>query len=122
MMIETETLASMVVDTYIPYLPDPAVHQILSFVSPKLAARSSIVSKQWTRIWDSIPALVFDEDDKICTDSHRRKLFMNFIRNCLKRRKRGQCDLDKFGLRMRYNGGASTMNQCLSFAISGGTT
>ncbi|KAK9926310.1 hypothetical protein M0R45_023548 [Rubus argutus] len=108
---------SMVVDTYIPDLPDPAVHQILSLLSPKLAARSSIVSKQWARIWDSLPVLVFDEDEKICTDSHRRKLFMNFIRNCLKRRKRDKCDLDKFGLRMRYNGGASTMNQCLSFAI-----
>lgn len=41
-------------------LPDQVLTQILSLLSTEEAARTSVFSKRWRRVWVSVPVLVFD--------------------------------------------------------------
>ncbi|KAJ0014287.1 hypothetical protein Pint_19738 [Pistacia integerrima] len=43
-------------------LPDEILHHILSFVSPKQAVRTSVLSKSWKEMWHTCPILVLDDD------------------------------------------------------------
>ncbi|KAK9924846.1 hypothetical protein M0R45_033194 [Rubus argutus] len=47
-------------------LPDLAVYQILSLFPTRLAARTSSLSKQWRRLWSSVPVIVLDEEEQPC--------------------------------------------------------
>ncbi|KAG7594467.1 F-box domain [Arabidopsis thaliana x Arabidopsis arenosa] len=44
-------------------LPDVILQHILSFISTKLAIRTSLLSKRWRHVWCDIPSLSFDEDN-----------------------------------------------------------
>ncbi|GMN46530.1 hypothetical protein TIFTF001_015711 [Ficus carica] len=65
-------------------LPDDIIHRILSFLPTQTAVKTSILSKQWTRIWASVPTL----DCKVYRDhlDITRERFAEFIDNCLKHR------------------------------------
>ncbi|KEH22678.1 putative F-box domain, FBD domain, leucine-rich repeat domain, L domain-containing protein [Medicago truncatula] len=42
-------------------LPDPIIHDILSFLPTKKSAATSILSKRWKPLWLSVPNLQFDD-------------------------------------------------------------
>ncbi|KAJ6793354.1 putative F-box/FBD/LRR-repeat protein [Iris pallida] len=56
-------------------LPDSVLHHILSFLETKLTVQTSILSKRWTHLWASVPALDFTDQ------SFRRRngYFENFV-------------------------------------------
>lgn len=97
-------------------LPDLAVYQILSLFPTRLAARTSILSKQWRRLWSSVPVIDLDEEEHPCDSKTQRSKFMIFVTSYLRLRERESCCIDKFRLRMRYLGGSVTINKWLSFA------
>ncbi|GMN69657.1 hypothetical protein TIFTF001_038704 [Ficus carica] len=43
-------------------LPDFILHRILSFLPRRYAVRTSVLSKQWSSVWDSFPIFVFSEN------------------------------------------------------------
>ncbi|XP_031479061.1 F-box/LRR-repeat protein At1g55660-like isoform X2 [Nymphaea colorata] len=51
------------VECRINKLPDSALLHMLCFLPIKAAARTSILSKRWRRLWTAIPSLAFDEKD-----------------------------------------------------------
>ncbi|KAH0984245.1 hypothetical protein GBA52_011422 [Prunus armeniaca] len=111
----------MDVDTYTPELPDLVVNQILLLLPTKLAVRASTLSRQWQRLWSSLPVLNFDEDLQLYNSQYGtdRAMFRKYLLSCLKRREksREEHDLDTFRLSMRYSGGASMIDKWLSFAV-----
>ncbi|XP_062016918.1 putative FBD-associated F-box protein At5g22720 [Rosa rugosa] len=112
---ENENTSGMVVDTYRSQLPDLVVERILSLISTRLAARASILSKQWARLWLSVPVIDLDEDGATPREDQRSK-FMNFMRRYLKLRDKDTC-IDKLRLRMRNLGGTVTITKWLTFAV-----
>ncbi|KAK7261809.1 hypothetical protein RIF29_28130 [Crotalaria pallida] len=66
-------------------LPDEVLCHILSFMPTKDAVVTSILSKRWTRLWLSVPALDFEEDD--CPvdffhmDFHAEDLYIENVMN-----------------------------------------
>ncbi|KAL6192701.1 hypothetical protein ACLB2K_033787 [Fragaria x ananassa] len=90
-------------------LPDLVIHEILKSLSTKQAVRASILSKQWERVWFSVPALDFDvdeieqlgEDDDLHANRLRRHIkFAEFVTMCLKRREKDK-SLHRLRLRIR---------------------
>lgn len=105
--------------TYREGLPDLFINMILCLLSAKLAVRTSILSKQWARVWSSVPVLDFDEEEDqqpFADDRLRRRNFMNFLRRCIKCRDK-EAPLEKLRLRMTYLGGDKSINKWLSFAF-----
>ncbi|KAM1112601.1 hypothetical protein EV1_045076 [Malus domestica] len=84
-------------------LPDLVVSQVLILLPTKLAVRASILSRQWERVWSSIPVLVFNEYEEPGSDWHtlEHKLFIDFLKKCLKRREKDKYTVDKLTLHMR---------------------
>ncbi|KAM5580898.1 F-box/FBD/LRR-repeat protein [Rosa sericea] len=116
--------ARMVMDTYTAELPDNFIHQVLSLLSTKHAARAGILSKEWGHLWSSVPVLDFDEDEdgqagQPSADNCKlkRKMFIKFMRRCLKRRGKDESNIEKFRLHMRYFGGATIVSKWLSLAV-----
>ncbi|BFG26278.1 hypothetical protein CerSpe_125510 [Prunus speciosa] len=111
----------MDVDTYTPELPDLVVNQILLLLPTKLAVRASTLSRQWQRLWSSLPVLNFNEDLQLYDSQYGpdRAMFRKYLLSCLKRREKDEeeHDLDTFRLSMRYSGGASMIDKWLSFAV-----
>ncbi|XP_062016640.1 F-box/FBD/LRR-repeat protein At3g52680-like [Rosa rugosa] len=111
----------MVTDTYTAELPDNFIHQVLSLLSTKHAVRAGILSKEWGHLWSSVPVLDFDEDEDVQPSADncklKRKMFINFMRRCLKRRGKDESNIEKFRLHMRYFGGATIVNKWLSLAV-----
>lgn len=81
-------------------LPDLAVYQILSLFPTRLAARTSILSKQWRRLWSSVPVIDLDEEEHPCDSKTQRSKCMIFVTSYLKLRERESCCIDKFRLRI----------------------
>ncbi|KAL6143779.1 hypothetical protein ACLB2K_054474 [Fragaria x ananassa] len=103
--------------TYTAELPSNVIDQILSLISTKRAVRAGLLSKEWGHLWSSVPVLDFDEDeDGKPGDKLQRRKFINFIRRCLKRRRKDKSNIDKFRLHMRYYGSLTSVNQWLSLA------
>ncbi|CAN6574412.1 unnamed protein product [Malus baccata var. baccata] len=103
-------------------LPDLVVSQVLLLLPTKLAVRASILSRQWERVWSSIPVLVFNEYEEPGGDWHtlEHKLFVDFLKKCLKRREKDKYTVDKLTLHMRYGGGRGStaiIDKWTSFAV-----
>ncbi|XP_004298460.1 PREDICTED: putative F-box/LRR-repeat protein At3g44080 [Fragaria vesca subsp. vesca] len=114
-------------------LPDLVIHEILKSLSTKQAVRAIILSKQWERVWFSVPALDFDvdeieqlgEDDDLHANRLRRHIkFAEFVTMCLKRREKDK-SLHRLRLRirMRYLSLDETcsshiVRKCLRFAMN----
>ncbi|XP_074312408.1 F-box/LRR-repeat protein At4g14103-like [Silene latifolia] len=88
---------------YISELPEPVLHQILSLLHPKDAARTCILSKRWQQAWNSYQILDFDlrrshKMQKRLVD--KQKNAMNHLLNC---RKEQLLNIFKFRLRFIVN-------------------
>ena len=60
-------------------LPDPIICHILSFLSTKLAATTSVLSKRWESIWLSLPTLHFDDESFKSFSSFRNSVSNVFL-------------------------------------------
>ncbi|KAH7521477.1 hypothetical protein FEM48_Zijuj07G0037800 [Ziziphus jujuba var. spinosa] len=75
----------------ISQLPDSLIHYIFSFLPTIHLVRMSGVSRRWRRMWVSTPFLYFDcqfNDVTFTKDVNRSSMFLNFVKNCLRFRKR----------------------------------
>ncbi|KAL9247568.1 hypothetical protein vseg_020986 [Gypsophila vaccaria] len=81
--------------------PEPVLHQILSLLHPKDAARTCILSKRWQQVWKSYQILDFDL--RRCHKMKRKSLVhcKNMMNQSLKCRQEQSLNIFKF--RLRFN-------------------
>ncbi|KAH9622613.1 hypothetical protein KSS87_002662 [Heliosperma pusillum] len=84
-------------------LPEPALHQILSLLHPKDAARTCILSKRWHQTWKSYQILDFDF--RRCHKMQKRLVekYKNSMNLLLESRKEQLLNIFKFRLRFIVN-------------------
>ncbi|KAL5547400.1 hypothetical protein UlMin_007087 [Ulmus minor] len=98
-------------------LPDSIILHILSLLPTVDVVRTSLISKRWRHLWNSVPALEF------CDVGVEQKQFYNFVNKCLEHRMIGKCRLNdlgikRFKLEMHGNGGSSVhADRWLSLAV-----
>ncbi|KAJ4796262.1 F-box/RNI-like superfamily protein [Rhynchospora pubera] len=86
-------------------LPDNVLIHILSFMDPKEAVQTCILSKRWRNLWTCVPSLNFDKSG--FEGSHAA--FVHFVTNMLLFR--GASKLDTFRLRWHACEKVSTLGQ-----------
>ncbi|KAJ9183319.1 hypothetical protein P3X46_007187 [Hevea brasiliensis] len=117
---------------YISELPEPVLYHILSFLSIKQAARTSVLSKTWFQVWRTIPILKFDffelfnrrygalyyYPDFEIRQTNIQELY-NFLEQILLSRQRQMINLIKFTLIMpsEYPEIVPTMDRWIGYAL-----
>ncbi|KAL5547389.1 hypothetical protein UlMin_007076 [Ulmus minor] len=109
--------SNVVIIDRISNLPHSILLHILSLLPTVDVIRTSLISKSWRYLWNSVPALEF------CDVGVEEQKFYNFVNNCLEHRiigKRRLNDLgiNRFKLEMHGYGGSSVhVDRWLSFAV-----
>ncbi|CAI0377619.1 unnamed protein product [Linum tenue] len=86
----------------ISHLPDEVVHEILALLrSPKEAAKASILSQRWFKLWRSYPILEFHDTQFESTQSVKR--FVDAAKEKFSRRS-GDTLISMKAVRIKFNG------------------
>lgn len=95
MEVNDESKDEGIIEDMISQLPDPILHQILSYLHTKNAVRTMMVSRRWRDLWDSMPYFQFHgAENEIDADSEDEKFpakggqskFARFVDLLLRRR------------------------------------
>ncbi|KAL5547392.1 hypothetical protein UlMin_007079 [Ulmus minor] len=98
-------------------LPQSILLHILSLLPTVEVVRTSLISKRWRHLWNSVPALEF------CDIGVEEQKFYNFVNECLEHRMIGKrrvngLGINRFKLEMHGYGGSSVhLDRWLSFAV-----
>ncbi|KAL5547107.1 hypothetical protein UlMin_006794 [Ulmus minor] len=99
-------------------LPHSIILHILSLLPTAEVIRTSLISKRWRHLWESVPALEF------CDVGVEEQKFCNFVNKCLEHRMIGKrrlndLGINRFKLEMQSYGGSSSVHvdRWLSFAV-----
>ncbi|KAL5547375.1 hypothetical protein UlMin_007062 [Ulmus minor] len=98
-------------------LPDSVILHILALLPTVEVIRTSLISKRWRHLWNSVPALEF------CDVGVEEQKFYNFVNKCLEHRMIGKrqvngLGINRFKLEMHGYGGSSVhVDRWLSFAV-----
>ncbi|KAF5782324.1 putative F-box domain, leucine-rich repeat domain superfamily, F-box-like domain superfamily [Helianthus annuus] len=93
-------------------LPDDLIHDILSFVSIKLAVKTSVLSSRWRYIWTSMPCLNFSSKG-----FHTLPKFSKFVKHILSGRN-NQIEVSSVELISRGKVVQPCVKRILSYAFS----
>ncbi|EYU25811.1 hypothetical protein ABFS82_10G078100 [Erythranthe guttata] len=102
---------SFVVDDRISQLPDDVLVDILSFLSLKEAARTSVLSSRWINLWKHITCLDLDTPASLKSFGHK---YVNWVNSVIRSNK--SPTLKKF--RIRFPADGNSITQWLEFAFS----
>ncbi|XVF78326.1 hypothetical protein PTKIN_Ptkin14bG0123200 [Pterospermum kingtungense] len=102
----------------ISVLPDELIHQILSFLSTKEAAATSVLSKRWVSLWTLVPTLNLEDSDCCRNDEQAKMKFLNFVDRVLLQNKAGS--VEKFRLNCYPVYDHSSINTRICSAIDRG--
>ncbi|KAL5547381.1 hypothetical protein UlMin_007068 [Ulmus minor] len=100
-------------------LPDSVLIHILALLPTVEVIRTSLISKRWRQLWNSVPALEFFD----AGIEEQEQKFYNFVNNCLDHRMIGKrrlndLGINRFKLEMQGYGGSSVhLDRWLSFAV-----
>ncbi|KAL5547369.1 hypothetical protein UlMin_007056 [Ulmus minor] len=98
-------------------LPHSIILHIFSLLPTVDVIRTSLISKRWRHLWNSVPALEF------CDVGLEEQKFYNFVNKCLENRMIGKrrlndLGINRFKIEMRCYGGRSVdVDRWLSFAV-----
>ncbi|KAL5547382.1 hypothetical protein UlMin_007069 [Ulmus minor] len=99
-------------------LPHSIILHILSLLPTAEVIRTSLISKRWRHLWESVPALEF------CDVGVEEQELYNFLNKFLEHRMIGKrrlndLGINRFKLEMQSYGGSSSVHvdRCLSFAV-----
>lgn len=85
-------------------LPEPILEHILSFMSLKQAAQTSILSKRWRQLWHLCPLVIFDRTwEWLFSDFYgleRRRELFGYLEKVLQYRVLGKIRMQKFVVSM----------------------
>ena len=73
-------------------LPDSVILHILALLPTVEVIRTSLISKRWRHLWNSVPALEF------CDVGVEEQKFYNFVNECLEHRMIGKCRVNDLGI------------------------